>query len=509
MIIDNQSITPDAYFEKSPNNTITYEEYCRYPPRGDSQDCEIIMKIRSPYLKKKKPLMERQDMGELSNVIKTNQNVGELNINGPGAKVIKIDDSKLDYPNDVDRRKYWSPNLSLEENHTNLIREVGNHYLKKHPHGHKTWETIESRIWNLINYPIEKYRINLFTFEQEPEKLIDQLNHRAFVIYPKKAIETNRPNYGYSQLDNLKKAVNVLGDILSIDVSAIVKRFPHFTIDDTVHCEIPYPDMANKLVHYQYSSDRLTNVTIKTLLLFGFQSGLRPEELCLVKWDQIDWDKLGIKIVEPKKSWRTRNIPLPWDVLYHPKQPCLKNLHDIWVPRLKKRVKTDSNIYDGYIFNDPNTGKPFIKISDEGKILPDEDKLRFFLTPCKAVYKPFCPKIMRKYYAISTLIEKYLETGNWDIGYVTWKLGHKRTDTTKNHYLPNAQDKFETYPIDWKRAILKFHSNSIKMQRLRKQVNDSKKHQTESPYKTMVKSTDKKKTKSRQARGHSNMRKNL
>ena len=205
-------------------------------------------------------------------------------------------------------------------------------------------------------------------------------------------------------------------------------------------------------MHYKYTTDRFTTSLVRTMLTVGFHIGLRPEELLILKVDDIFFDEGYIFIREQKKNYRQRQIWLDPPVLYSHQQNSLKNWTSVWREGI-------ANGYSGDFLFIQKNGKPFSNV----------DTQRMFLNRyCKPVWKHFSPKIMRDWCAIARLIRTKIETKNWDIRVVKNALGHKYEKTTEN-YIKYAENYFRNDNYDWLRAVLKFHPHSKRMQKLMKQ----------------------------------------
>jgi integrase len=170
-------------------------------------------------------------------------------------------------------------------------------------------------------------------------------------------------------------------------------------------------------MHKWYSNDRFQNALIRTLLTVGFHIGVRPEELIILKVNDVHFDDGYIFIREQKKKYRERQVWIDEPVMNSKQQNSLSNWVNVWRP---KRVNGKSR---DYLF-----------IQKDGSPFPSEDALRMYLTPfVKPVWNDFKPKIMRDWSAIARLIRTKIETKNWDTRTVKNDLGHKYEKTTESY----------------------------------------------------------------------------
>ncbi|HUS99463.1 MAG TPA: site-specific integrase, partial [Candidatus Thermoplasmatota archaeon] len=292
------------------------------------------------------------------------------------------------------------------------------------------------------------YPVDWFKFE--PEQILNQLLFRKKYEYKELAKTTGNPTYGTTQLINLWKTVNMFANAYGIDISYWGWNPP--TPPEPQVKIVPRPETVNRLIHHWYTNDRFENALIRTLLTVGFHIGPRPEELIILKVNDIYLDEGYIFIREQKKKYRERQVWVDEPVMTSKQQNSVGNWVNIWRP---KRVNEKSG--------------DFIFIQKNGSPFPSEDALRMYLSPfVKPIWCDFCPKIMRDWSAIARLIRTKIETKKWDTRTVKDDLGHKYEKTTES-YIRYAKNYYRKDPYDWLRAVLKFHKNSMRMKRLMKQ----------------------------------------
>ena len=438
------------FFFKNYNNII---DYIASPSLfrlggGIFEKCDVGIGNRSNLVESLFPMTEWEGM-----VTRHHDSFKNLNVEesiDPSKKLISqtIHFDKLIVPLVVDR--------SLYKTHEELYSAVKEWWIKspdktnakkaRKGHGIKTITNYIRHARAMEKHPI--YPVDWFEFE--PTQVINQLLYRQLYEYPEKAKNTENPNYGVVQLTNFWKTVRCFATAFGIDVSFYPWRPPE--IPEHQKKKVPRPKIVNILIHYNYSNNKNENALIKTLLTVGFQSGVRPETLIVMKINWIDSDDCTIDIREQKKKWRERQVWVEPAVMHSHQQNSLKNWIEIWRPRI-------ANEHSGeYLFIKPN-GKPFTS----------EDDLRRYLSKrVKPVWNHFKPKIMRDWNAIARLIRTKIETGKWDIYDVKEDLGHKKVTTTEN-YVKYSKKYYRNDKYDWLRAVLKFHPDSNRMQKLMKQ----------------------------------------
>jgi len=395
---------------------------------GESEEWNIFSDV-GQHIEKQYPLPVGEDT-----VINNNQ----YQIYGIGKKR-KIDMSKLLYPLTVDFSKY--------ETNEELYHSIKKWWIETKK---KSEKTIDIRIRTARQFEHHSiYPINWLVFDNQPEQVINLLMYLENVEYKEKGKEKGIKNYGIHQIHNLWKTIGTFAEAKGIYIAwwpYILPERPENKVKN-----IPSPIIVNKLIHYKYSNDKYINSLIKTILTVGFYTGLRPEEITELKVGNIDFDNGLIVITEQKKRHRNRQIRVEKPVMYSRQQNSLSNYICIW----RKKI-TDIN--NGILFLKPN-GKPF----------ETEDDLRGFLADyVKPIWNPFCPKIMRDWFAIAKLIRTKIETGKWDIYEVERNLGHSKVSTTEI-YIEFAEMYYENFKFDWLRSVLKFHSNSKRMNKLMKE----------------------------------------
>jgi len=363
--------------------------------------------------------------------IRTNFNVGEIIQS-------RIDNSKLIVSLHIDRTKY--------ETHEELYAAIKKWWIETKNRSEKTIIDRIRHARSMQNYPL--YPVNWIKFE--PEQILNQLLYRQIYRYKERAKETGNPTYGATQLHNLWKTVNMFAEAYGIDISYWGWNPP--TPPEPQVKIVPRPETVNRLMHKWYSNDRFENALIRTLLTVGFHIGVRPEELIILKVNDVHFDDGYIFIREQKKKYRERQVWIDEPVMNSKQQNSLSNWVNVWRP---KRVNGKSG---DYLF-----------IQKDGAPFPSEDALRMYLTPfVKLVWNDFKPKIMRDWSAIARLIRTKIETKNWDIRTVKNDLGHKYEKTTES-YIRYAENYYRKDPYDWLRSVLKFHRHSLRMLRLMKQ----------------------------------------
>jgi len=371
----------------------------------------------------------------------------------------RIDNKKLLFPIHVDRSKYET----LEE----LYQGIKEWWVNNKNRSNKT---IATRITNarlMARHPC--YPVNWFTFDEEPEQVINQLMYQINVEYPKKAEETGIPTYGIHQIHNEWKTINTFAEAFGTDINWWGWSPP--PRPDHKVKNIPRPKTVNKLIHNKYTNNRYTNALIRTLLTVGFHTGLRPGELITLVTKNVDFENGYIIITEQKKRYRNRQIWIDHSVMYSRQQNSIKNWLEIWRPRASVK-------YDGFIF-----------VKEDGSVFHSEDALRLFLSKyCKPIWRFFCPKVMRDWNAIARLIQTKINTRKWDTREVTKALGHKYVSTTE-YYIEFAEQYYQKDPYDWLHAVLKFHPSSKRMRRLMREEYGTSQKKDWSKYQQMEKNT--------------------
>ena len=350
----------------------------------------------------------------------------------------KIDSKKLLYPLTVDFSRY--------ETNEELYCAVKTWWIETKKKAEKTIDVRIRTARQFERHPV--FPVDWLIFDEKPEQVINLLMYLENVEYKEKGKELDVNNYGVNHIHNLWKTIRTFAEARGVDISYWPYRPPERP-ENKVKI-IPMPPMVNKLIHHKYAKAQYANKLIKTILTIGFQSGLRPEEIIILKVKNIDFESGTIIITEQKKRHRNRQIRLEKPVMYSRQQNSLKNWIYIW-----RKKKTND---DGFLFLKPN-GKPFETVAD----------LRGFLADyVKPVWNDFCPKIMRDWYAIAKMIQYMEKNGSWQIRKVKNKLGHKKQDTTEI-YVEFAEMYYENFKFDWLKSVLKFHPNSKRMKKLVKE----------------------------------------
>lgn len=391
---------------------------------GNKEKCEKIIENVSQKHVEHSTHLDGEVMGDLRHVNKI-INIGDL-------ERPAIDVKKLLIPLHVDRTLYQT-----EEE---LFKALTDWWINIK---HRSPKTITVRIRHARNMSQHHiYPVNWLEFQ--PEQILNQMLFIQIYEYPEMAKEKGNPTYGSTQINNLWKTVRTFAESFGIDISYWGYSPPE-PPEPQVKI-VPRPKTVNKLIHNRYTWDYYTNALIKTILTVGFNAGLRPEELIIIKVDDVKFEEGYILIREQKKRFRERQIWIEDSVMNSRQQNSLKNWINIW-------RKKEENKLSGDILFIQKGGKPF----------PSEDALRMFLSPyCKQVWQEFCPKIMRDWSAIARLIRTKVETKKWDTRTVKNALGHKYEKTTES-YIKFAEEYYRKDPYDWLRSVLKFHPHSKRM----------------------------------------------
>jgi len=354
-------------------------------------------------------------------------------------KIKKIDNTKLLFPIHVDPQQY--------NTHEELYKAIIEWWTNGK---HRAQKTIEKRIQTARTMQRDLFLpINWFNFFENPEQIINHLMNKINVEYKEKQRLTGNYTYGMHEIRNKWKTIKTFAEAYGVDINWWGWTPPPIPENQVKH--VPRPKIVNKLIHHRYSKDKYINALIKTILTFGFYTGVRPEEIITLQVHNIDFENGYIIITEQKKRYRNRQIWLDKPVIYSHQQNSLRNWIDIWRPQATKKQ-------DGFLF-----------IKKDGSPFNTEDALRRYLSKyCKPIWPYFCPKIMRDWHAIAYLIKTKETTKKWDIRQVTKRLGHKYESTTEG-YIEFAEQYYNNDQYDWLRAVLKFHPNSLRMQSLMKQ----------------------------------------
>jgi integrase len=122
----------------------------------------------------------------------------------------------------------------------------------------------------------------------EPEQILNQLLYRQITKYKELAERTGKPKYGITQLNYLWKTIRTFSEAFGVDISYWGWNPP--TPPEPQVKIVPRPETVNRLMHHWYTSDRYENALIRTLLTVGFQTGVRPEELIILKVKDVHFD---------------------------------------------------------------------------------------------------------------------------------------------------------------------------------------------------------------------------
>jgi len=369
---------------------------------GDKKTCDTVTNI-GHHVEHQHPPMDGEEMVTSEYDIKQTQNVEKSIIPSTRTSDRTIDNSKLLIPLHIDRTKI--------KTHEELYNALYNWWVNLKGRSKKTIIERLRYARKMVNHPI--YPVNWLKFE--PEQILNLLLHKQIYEYPEKAKKTGIENFGIFQLHNDWKTVKTFAEAFGENISYWGYSPP--TQPDPQVKQVPRPHIVHQLMHHNYSGDKFIKALIRTIITIGFQIGLRPEELVILKVSDIYFDDGYIIIHEQKKKNRARQVWLDDRVLNCRRQSSLKNWVNIW----RKRYVTEES-------------KDFLFIQKDGKPFPSENALRMFLSPyCKPVWNPFCLKIMRDWSAIARLIRTKVETGNWDIREVKNALGHRRESTTETY----------------------------------------------------------------------------
>ncbi|MEM0493248.1 MAG: hypothetical protein QXS02_04785, partial [Candidatus Thermoplasmatota archaeon] len=178
---------------------------------------------------------------------------------------LRIDDTKLIIRLHVDPTRYNS--------HEELYNAVYEWWINIRRGSPSTIKNILRHARNMQNHPI--YPVDWLLFQ--PEQILNHLLYRQVYEYQEKKRLTGNPNYGATQLRNFWKTVKIFSEAFGIDVGYWGWRPP---LEPTPQVRIiPRPPIVSKIIHHQYSKDKIKNSLIKTMLTVGFYTGMRPCEL--------------------------------------------------------------------------------------------------------------------------------------------------------------------------------------------------------------------------------------
>ncbi|UCD13750.1 MAG: site-specific integrase, partial [Thermoplasmatales archaeon] len=197
---------------------------------------------------------------------------------------------------------------------------------------------------------------------------------------------------------------------------------------------IPLPHQVKQLTGYRYTGNKNTTQIIQKILFLGFLLGLRPQEIPLIKIEDVYLDYGYLIITEPKKYNQKRQIFLEKDALVNDRRKSIKN-----------QIKLHDRI---------NRENPYLFITPTGNKWTT-DYLRIWLCKyVKPLFPEFSVKTMRTWCAIARLIQTKVETGSFDVYHVKEWLGHDRIKTTES-YIRYAEKYYRLAPYDWIRVLLK------------------------------------------------------
>ena len=112
---------------------------------------------------------------------------------------------------------------------------------------------------------------------------------------------------------------------------------------------IPLPPTVKEMIKHKYSRNKTINKTIQYILFHGSLIGYRPEEIPLVKVEDLYLDQGYYIITEPKKHNQQRQIFPEQELLNHDRRKSFKNLL-----KLHNQINPDNP----YLYIQPN-GKPW------------------------------------------------------------------------------------------------------------------------------------------------------
>jgi integrase len=162
------------------------------------------------------------------------------------------------------------------------------------------------------------------------------------------------------------------------------------------HRHLPLPDEMYKILHYNYTNDKLKNAFIKYSINFSTIFGWRnPSELCLQKISDIDLINGKITITEKKKHNKKRTIVPDYKEIINSKQiKSLKNWIEIWRPKITKNEEHDDFL--------------FVRLTD-GKPLTEMQYTRFIQYYVGKIFSKFKLYSTRHFCATGLLITEYLK----------------------------------------------------------------------------------------------------
>jgi len=426
---------------------------------GKLQIWKILEKKLSQHcIENKVPLNKGEDMVKRTHDVKQVYNVEKSNND-----VLQIDESKLIF------------NQRIEPNKHETFEELMNEFLEwwtvTENHSIETGREHIKSLRRMKNHPI--YPVNWFDLLHQIEQIINQLYYMDRFEYRESREQEDNPLYGRSQFDNFLKAIDVFGRANGIHgLRRTVSPYLHLkNIPKPRLPNMPTPPVINKLIHYRYSKDEVINAEIKTILAFGFHTGPRPSELTRMRVCYIDDRNCEAKKREDKVDNPENWVPIDKPVMHSHQQPSVKkNWIDLHRKRLIEKLSISEEEDEGWLFPDPRTGKRFKSSKTFYKWL-----CSYVKPVLKEVYPDdnydFYPKIMRTWCGIATLIRTKVETGNWDIREVKYRLGHDDESNVTEDYVRCAKVLYKRHKYDWFRAVLKFHPTSKRMQRLMKKEN--------------------------------------
>ncbi len=381
-------------------------------------------------------------------------------------KPIRIDKSKLIYSQQI--------NITNCDSFEQLSHEFMRWWTITENNSENTGNEHIKSLRRMKDHPL--FPVNWFDLPGQIEQIINQLLYLDRVQYSEIREKLDNPTYGRHQIDNFLKAIDAFGRSNNIQgLRKVITPYLHLKEKPGPKLpNIPPPPVVNKLIHYQYTTDKIINSEIKTILNLGFHVGARPSELIRMKLSYVNGRRNKVRKREDKVGNPENWVDVDQDVLHGHQQPSvITNWINIHRRRLLERLGISEEQDEGWLFPDPNTGKRF---------LGSRNLYNFLCRRVKPVLKQlypeddydFYPKIMRTWCGISTLIRTKVENKKWDIREVKYRLGHDDESDVTEDYVKQAKSLYMEHPYDWFRAVLKFHPTSKRMTSLLKEYNRPK-----------------------------------
>ena len=360
----------------------------------------VLEKISQRHVEQRYPLLDGEDMGELT-YVKQNFNVEKLE----NPYILNPDDYKTQQEM-FNAITHWWIFKKRRNEHTVKKRLPIAKRMAKHPIFPVNWKEIQKN------------------------QTIAYLDHREYY-----------ENAGKHAIRNEWDTVNMFAKAYGIDTS-LWGYTPPSKPPAKIKI-IPLPKTAHRIVHYKYSKDKYTNSLFQYILTHGFVIGWRPSEMVIQKVSSINIDDGYMIITETKKNSQLRQVFPEMDIMAKKQVKSFKNWIDYWRPKVENQYSKD------FLYLQPN-GKPY-----------SVAYLRKKLTPMvKEVWSPFSLYTMRHWCATARLIKSKIETKNWDIWEVKDWHGHEKIETTDG-YVRYAKKYYRNAPFDWINSILKYQKKLI------------------------------------------------